>query len=121
MRMQIMAFTTVFFSLLTLASAQTKLRSPTKASPTAKKSPCQLRVEELIHASAQAMGLGERFGLHLNREVGETDITGRPLTNFSSGVFIVDDGYVSNSGATVVVRDPDKTCEILSLSVRVGG
>lgn len=105
------------------AEKKAPAKSTTGAKKTASKevSPCQARVEKLIHAAAMAMGLQKPFGLTMSREVGEPDIANRPTTNFNSGVFIVDDGYVTNSGASVTVRDADKSCEIIKMTVNIGG
>ena len=82
---------------------------------------CKKKVEMLVKTTARAMGLKHKFGVHLNRKDAGLDSSNRSLVEFSSGVFIVDDGYVSNSSSSAIVRFSGKTCEIIKLSVVTGG
>lgn len=87
--------------------------------PAQQDSACRRKVEALIRSTARAMGLKQEFGMQLSQESAGQDIMNRPLSTFSSGVFIIPDGFVSNSGATVTVRT--QSCDVIKLSVSVGG
>lgn len=96
------------------------VKSPASVKSESKPS-CKAKVESVIRSTARAMGLRSKFGLQLQVGPGGVDMTEEPLTLLSSGVFIVDEGYVSESSSKVVVRGYDSTCEIIKLEVSIGG
>ena len=79
---------------------------------------CKEKVMSLIQSTARSMGVTKKIGLQLISEVSEENDS---LLNLSSGVFKVEEGYLSHSGASLVVRPQGKSCEILKMDISVGG
>lgn len=90
-----------------------------KEAPTASTA-CKIKVEKLIHDSAKSMGILQKFSIRLTSEKPSLDITKRPLVTYDSSAFTVDEGYISNSGASVTVRPTANSCEIIKLTISVG-
>lgn len=83
-------------------------------------SACRKKVETLIRSTARSMGLQQKFGIpDITQARAGNDATGNPLVGYSTGVFIIEDGYISHSGATVTVRP--ENCEIIKLEISIGG
>jgi len=79
-------------------------------------------MEKTVRETAVVMGLKLRFGLQfLNANSDTKDFLGKPLLEFSTGTFITDQGNLSHSGATVLVRETANSCDILKISVSIGG
>lgn len=113
---------TVLFPLIALSAESPRKgaqKSPPKSKTTAMS--CQKKAEDLVRQTALRMGLSQPFGIHFSQEKGDGESEDPSWTMLRSGTFIVDDGYVSNSGATVAIRDFEGKCEIVRLTVAVGG
>jgi hypothetical protein len=83
---------------------------------------CNDKLRTAIYSEAKRKGETREFGINFNDpEDGGLDPAGKRLTRFGTGVFISDEGYLSNSGASALIRDPFHTCEIVRLTVRVRG
>lgn len=82
---------------------------------------CQKKVENLVRLTAKQMGYAGKFGLNMIREPAGEDSQNRPLMKYHSGVFIVEDGYLSNSHSEVVIRAHGGACEVIKLTVSIGG
>jgi hypothetical protein len=81
---------------------------------------CEKKVTALVKSVAKNMGVKSEIGVHLTTASGEPDLRKRPVLVYSSGSFITDDGFLSNSGAEVSVADAAKACAIVKVSVYVG-
>jgi hypothetical protein len=80
---------------------------------------CQRNIYRAVKASAKAAGVKTNFGFEVSEpsDAGK-DVQGLPLNSYSTSAFFIDDGYISNSGAVVTVRE--KTCEIIKLELDLG-
>jgi len=87
----------------------------------AAESNCKAQVENAIKATAKALGLQDEIGIQLDpgADAGK-DMMERPLRAYSSSAFIIDEGYVTGSGAMVLVRPVGKTCELVGIQVSIG-
>lgn len=115
-----MKYLILFFMFQASAFAKVGFVPAAKDKPTPQ-SLCKAKVEKLIHVTAKQMGFSGEFGLSLTDEAAGNDIQDRPLTRYRSSVFLVDEGYLSNSGAEVTVRNTATGCDVIKLSVSVGG
>lgn len=100
--------------LITATSAVAQTR-PTAQSADA----CEKKVEAVVRSTAARMSK-KKFGFQLRKEAGKT-LQGQPMTIYKSGVFIVPEGYLSNSGAEVGVTGTGANCEIVRVNVMIGG
>lgn len=85
----------------------------------ANQTPCQSKISSAVRATAKALGLKQNFGFEVNEgeDLGKKDIEGRPLISYSTSVFIIDEGYLSGTGASAVVRPKGNSCEIVQLTI----
>ena len=81
---------------------------------------CLNKAQALIVSTAKAMGQKGEFAVHLSAIDAGHDSDGNPIVNFSSGPFIVDDGYVSGSNSSVDMRSNDPSCTAIKLNVSIG-
>lgn len=83
-------------------------------------SDCQNKIRTVIQNAVRVMGEKRKIGISsLSSSDAGKDFRDRKLTQYSTGVFIVDEGYLTNSGATVIVRS--ENCEVIKISVATGG
>jgi hypothetical protein len=114
----LIALTLMIVTLPAFGEAKKPKRETAAAAP---KSACEQKVRALILKTAKAMGQKQDFGFELARETNGVDAMNRPLFTYNASVFIVPEGYISNSAASVVVRTPDTTCDIVKIAVSIGG
>lgn len=86
-----------------------------------KKSTCEAKVKKLILETVKIMGFNEDIGFEISKERSGEDIQGKELTTFTTSIFFVEEGNLTNSGATIVVRSADKECEPIKSTVSIGG
>ena len=85
-------------------------------------SKCRKKVDTAITGAAIAMGEKRKFGVNLNEHVDSAgkDESGKPVFSLSTGAFIVNEGFISRSGATVTFSLEDSKCEILKIEISIG-
>lgn len=116
-----MKWIALFSLLLTMQQSQAAQKKDFKKRNPSSLSACEVFIEKKIKAVAKAAGLKEEIGFEIleNKESVGKDMMENPLTKYSTSMFFVDDGYITGSGATVIVRPEGKKCEIYNISVQI--
>lgn len=82
---------------------------------------CLAKIESTIKSAAKLMGFVGEFQTELSEgQQAGTDMLGNLLTKYTASTFFIDEGYISGSGASVVVRPDGDTCEVIKLNVSTG-
>lgn len=79
---------------------------------------CRALVLKAIKDDAKKQGLTKEFNVKLFRK--GTALTKNKIIEYKAGNFIVPDGRIPNSWASVSVRLKGKACEIVRKTVNVG-
>jgi hypothetical protein len=111
----------IWIATFPLHAADAQFVPKPKADTLRSQAACQKKIEKLVRDTARLMGYRSKFGLQLSRESAGVDLQNRPLVKYKSGVFIVDEGYLSESGSEVLVRVANGACEPIRINVSIGG
>jgi len=89
-----------------------------KASPEEK---CTMKIESAVKSTAKLMGIKDKFSLQMSEpEDAGKNMMDISLKSYSTSSFLIGDGYISGSGASVVVQPNSKSCEIIKMTISVG-
>lgn len=82
---------------------------------------CVTKIEATIKSAAKLMGFVGDFETEMSEGMNiGTDMLGNTLTKYIASTFFIDEGYISGSGASVVVRPDGDSCEVIKLNVSTG-
>jgi hypothetical protein len=79
---------------------------------------CAKEIKEAVQAAAKSIGIQEEIGfdLQLTGKRFKTHL-GEQLVEYATSTFIIADGYLPGSGATVAVKPGAGSCEIVRLKI----
>lgn len=101
-----------------LASLAIIISTPSYATE-APEAACRAQITKNVIAAATLLGVKQEIGFDL-AATGETDTTylGESLDEYATSAFIIQDGYVTGSGARIAVKPVPAGCEVVRLEVR---